>query len=110
MNKVSRFIQNYLIFGFPFVLACMIWETIQPDIQFERSTSLITKALWEILSWNLMLWFGFLILFLIFVVIIPSIRERTLRRLANLQERDEREEYISGKASRVAYISTLSLM
>jgi hypothetical protein len=110
MNKIARYIQNYLIFGLPFVIACMVWETIQPEIQFGRSTSFITKVLWEAFSWNLMLWFVFLILFLIILIIMPSIREKTLKRLANLKERDEREEYITGKASRVAYISTLSLM
>ena len=41
---------------------------------------------------------------------VPSARERTLRRLANLHDRDEREEIITGKASRVAYVSTLSLL
>ncbi len=110
MNKIARFIQNYLIFGLPFVIACMVWETIQPEIQFGRSNSFITKALWEAFSWNLMLWFASLILFLIILIMIPNIREKTLKRLANLKERDEREEYITGKASRVAYISTLSLM
>lgn len=109
MNKITRFIQNYLIFGLPFVIACMVWETIQPEIQF-GSTSFIINALWEAFSWNLMLWFVFLILFLIILIIMPNIREKTLKRLANLKERDEREEYITGKAARVAYISTLSLM
>lgn len=44
------------------------------------------------------------------LVIIPQLREKTLRRLANVQERDEREEYITGKAARATYIATLSLM
>lgn len=110
MNKIARFIQNYLIFGLPFVIACMVWETIQPEIQFGKSASFITKALWEAFSWNLMLWFTTLILFLIILIATPNVREKTLKRLANLKERDEREEYITGKASRVAYISTLSLM
>jgi hypothetical protein len=43
------------------------------------------------------------------LVIFPEFRERTLRRLANLQERDEREEYITGKAARASYVATLSL-
>jgi hypothetical protein len=110
VNKIIRYIQNYLICALPFVIACMVWETIQPDIQFGTSSSIMVKVLWEVLSWNLMLWFVFLILFLISLVAISSVREKTLRRLANLHERDEREQYITGKAARAAYISTLSFL
>lgn len=110
MNKVIRFIQNYLILGLPFVVVCMVWETIYPEIEFVESSSMFTKFLWETLACNLMLWFIVLILFLFSLVVLPSIREKTLRRLANLKERDEREQYITGKASRAAYIATLSLM
>ena len=45
-----------------------------------------------------------------FIQSYPEAREKTLKRLANLKERDEREQYITGKASRTAYISTLSLL
>lgn len=110
MNKIIRLMQNYLIVGLPFVIACMIWETIYPQIQFVTRASIVTSTLWLIFSLNLMLWFLVLIMFLIILVVVPSIREKTLRRLANLKERDEREQYITGKASRTAYIATLSLM
>ena len=110
MNKIIRYIQNYLICALPFVIGCMVWETIQPDIQFGKSSSMVAKVLWEVLSWNLMLWFAFLVIFLISLVAISSVREKTLRRLANLHERDEREQYITGKAARAAYISTLSFL
>lgn len=110
MNKIIRLIQNYLIIALPFVIACMVWETLYPTIEFEKDISLFTKLLWEGLSFNLILWFAMLILFLLSIVIVPGIREKTLRRLANLKERDEREQYITGKASRAAYLSTLSVM
>lgn len=57
-----------------------------------------------------MLWFVILILFLILLISMPVAREKTLKRLANLKDRDEREQFITGKASRTAYISTLSLL
>ncbi len=101
MNKVIRFIQTYLVCAFPFVIACMARKQ-------ESFTN--TSLTWELLSWNLMLWFVVLIVFLVMLVTMPRVREKTLRRLANLKERDEHEEYITGKASRAAYISTLSLM
>lgn len=106
MNKIMRFIQNYLIVGLFFVIALMVWSYLQKN----SATSSIEKALHEILSWNFMLWFATLIVFLIMLVAIPLAREKTLKRLANLKERDEREQYITGRAARAAYISTLSLM
>jgi hypothetical protein len=88
----------------------MIWNTISPEKEILLNPTIFTKFVWEILSWNLMLWFAVLILFLVMLVIVPTTRESTLTRLANIKERDEREEYITGRASRVAYISTLSVM
>jgi hypothetical protein len=110
MNKFVRCIQNYLLYALPFVLICMAWGTFRPESEILKDAAFLTKAAWEILSWNLMLWFSVLILFLIFLVVLPEAREKTLKRLANLKERDEREQYITGKASRAAYISTLSLL
>ena len=109
MNKIIRFVQNYLIIGLPFVIICMGWSTFYPEDQFLAGYSTITKMIWTILSMNLLGWFVVLILFLTLSVALPSIREITITRLANLKERDEREQYITGKASRAAYISTLSL-
>lgn len=110
MTKTIRWIQNYLLYTLPFVLICMAWGTFRPEKEILTDPTFFTKAAWELLSWNLMLWFAVLILFLILLVALPEARERTLKRLANLKERDEREQFITGKASRAAYISTLSLM
>jgi len=110
VNKIIRLIQTYLMFGFPFVMICMVWETIYTENKILKDATTLTRTLWDALGWNLMLWFAVLIIFLVMLVAVPSVREKTLRRLANLKDRDEREEYITGKASRAAYISTLSLM
>src|SRR5262245_19232233 len=107
MNKTMRILQNYLIYALPLVITCMIWSTFN---QKSKSNFFLVRGLWEILSWNLMAWFAILIVFLALLVIFPAVRERTLKRLANLKERDEREQYITGKASRSAYIATLSLL
>lgn len=110
MNKIFRIIQTYLIYAFPLVLVVMAWSTLNSSIDLAGDVGFITKISWEVLSWNLMIWFGVLIAFLIALVVWPPAREKTLKRLANLKERDEREQYITGKASRTAYISTLSLL
>jgi len=87
----------------------MIWSNNRSEYDVISHANFFTKILWDTLSWNLMLWFAVLIVFLITLVVVPSARENTLRHIANLKERDEREEYITGKAARAAYISTLSL-
>lgn len=110
MNKIIRFIQNYLIIGLPFVIACVIWETISPGIENGKDYSPLAKMIWTGLGLNILLWFSMLILLLIALVIVPSVRDKTIRRLANIKERDEREQYITGKASRTTYIATLSAM
>lgn len=103
MIKITRYIQTYLIFSLPLVVASMLWNNSSNNNTF-------LNIIHELLSWNMMLWFLVLTSFLIILVVAPRARELTLRRLANIKERDEREQYITGKASRVTYISTLSLM
>lgn len=110
MTKVIRIVQTYLFYSLPFILICMAWGSIKPERDILTDATFFTKVAWEVLSWNLMLWFIVLIVFLLLLVLIPEAREKTLKRLANLKERDEREQYITGKASRSAYISTLSLL
>lgn len=110
MTKLIRWVQSYLIFALPFVLICMAWGTLHSEKEILTDPSFATKWAWEILSWNLMIWFATLIMFLVLLVAVPDAREKTLKRLANLKERDEREQLITGRASRTAYVSTLSLM
>lgn len=107
MNKVIRFVQNYLIIALPFVIACMVWSTLLPEERSWPHTAI--KILWDVLGINLMSWFAVLMVFLTSTVLFPSVREKTLQRLGQLKERDEREQAITGKASRFTYISTLSL-
>ncbi len=110
MIRFVRFVQNYLLGALPFVLICMVWGTRYTEVEILKNPKVFTIILWNVLSWNLMLWFAVLIVFLVLLVALPKVREKTLRRLANLQERDEREQYITGKAARAAYISSLSIL
>jgi hypothetical protein len=104
--------QNYLLYGFVFVIALLIWGAwlaYFSPLGLITDNNIVIRILHELLSYNLIFWFANLVLYMVFLVVIPSVREKTLSRLANLQERDEREEYITGKAARASYIATLSL-
>ena len=109
MQKFIRGVQTYLLFAVPLVVLIMIWGTIQPESEVVKN-SFFVKFLWEALAWHLMFWFSVLILFLISLVVLPKTREHTLLRLANIKDRDEREEFVTGKAAKSAYISGLSLL
>ncbi len=107
MTKAIRFIQNYLVWAVPFVIVCMVWSSLRAQAAADPP---LVHFLWEALSWNLIVWFATLLLFLVTMSIFPAVREGTLIRLANIRERDEREQLITGKAARAAFLSTLSLL
>lgn len=112
MNKLFRYMQNYLMYGFLPVVAMIGWSFFhENDISAQNVVinNPFVNFIYDLLSYNIMLWFATLILFMIGLIIFPAIREKTLRRMANLQERDEREEYITGRAARASYLATLSL-
>ena len=110
MKKFTRILQNYLVVAFPFVLAVMIWGEFQSFDNINSTSSFFLKAVWELGSWNPILWFLLLIAYLLIIIAYPPAREQTLRRIANLSERDEREEQMTGRASRNSYISTISVL
>lgn len=110
MTLALRYLQSYLAYSLPAVVLCLAWSAWRQSHGTSSPGFWIAQILWELLSWNLMLWVLGLIVFLFILVFLPSARDRTLRRLANLRERDEREEYITGRASRAAYLSTLSIL
>ena len=104
MKKIVRFLTYYLMYCFPFVIAILASNIIPSNIINHHG------FIWEIISFGFMSWCVVLFLFLLCMIISPIAREMTLKRLANLKERDEREELITGKAARTTYISMLSVM
>lgn len=107
--KAIKIFQNYLILALPAVVACMLWSSFR-DAGAQPPATAGLRVLWELLSWNLMLWFAGLIAYLLLLLFHSPTRELTIARLLNLRERDEREVFITGRASKKSYIATLSLM
>jgi hypothetical protein len=107
MNRFFKILQTYLIWGLPAVLTIMAWGSFQDEDQVQN---VMLHGVWAVLGWNIMLWFVALIVYLLLLVVVPRFREQTLTRLAQIRERDEREEYITGRAARKSYISTLSFL
>lgn len=110
MNKTLKLLQNYLLLSFPFVLipiAISQGYLFSPAIL--NSNNILLKIITNGLVINLMLWILALAAYLLLLLLSTEVRNKTLARLANLKERDEREEYITGKAARATYLATLSL-
>lgn len=110
MDKIIKYVQNYLMYGLAFPLFGFAIEMVPPNESSIKIMSMIPNIVWHVIGFGFISWFVLLFVFLMGIVAFPKVRERTLRRLANLKERDEREQYITGQASRSAYMSTLGLM
>jgi len=110
MKTLNKLIQRFLIFVSPVVLATMIWGTYQSDTDIRRTGSIAIKMLWEVMSWSLMLWFLLLFVFMILLVFRKDTQESTVKYLAGLKERDEREEIIMGLAAKRSFTATAGLL
>jgi hypothetical protein len=106
--KVNLWISKYIAFSIPFVIWIVTWSinlTSSGEKYVEPKT-----FLWEILSWNFIAWFVLLVYFIISLVFWGKFREAILTALTFSKERDERESFISGRASKATFYSTLSIL
>lgn len=110
MKTLNTLLQKYLIFASPVVLATMVWGSFQSDSEIRATSSFFMKALWEVMSYSLMLWFLSLIVFMFLLIFRKETQESTIKRLAGIQERDEREEVVMGLAARRSFVATTSLL
>lgn len=108
MIKFNRIISKYLLFSFPAVIGIIIWGNVQT--QAEISGFFPAVVLREILSLNVLLWFILLTYFVIALVISSELRNRLLKKILRVKERDERESYIVGNAARFTFFSTLAVL
>ena len=103
--KINMWISKYLLVAMPFIIATVIWAYSTPNDGLD-----LHGFLWEILSWNFIAWFVLLVYFIMSLVFWGTFREEILTILTLSKERDERESFISGKASKATFYSTLSVL
>lgn len=105
--KINMFICKYLIVSIPFVIATVTWAlSLTNGKEFHEPSSL----LWDIAGWHFITWFILLVYFIMSLVFWSAFREKILTILTFSKERDERESYISGKASKATFYSTLAIL
>jgi len=110
MKKLNIYIQKYLLWALPIVLATVLWGLFQTDSEIRQQGSLALTALWEVMSWTLMIWFLCLLIFMVLLVSRKDTQEATIKHLAGIKERDEREEVVMGLAARRSFVATTSLL
>ena len=52
MEKLNLWIQKYLVWVFPNVVATIVWDYFQKDPEIRAMDSFLLTALWEVMSWG----------------------------------------------------------
>jgi hypothetical protein len=116
MNKffrLNKLLGKYIIFASPLVIVMLVWSAlVHPGNQAptHRFSSVAVQILWDVLGIHLLVWLAVFLYLFIMLVLSATMREMLLTRLARIKERDEREDFIVGRAARASWLSTLALM
>ncbi len=110
MNKINYYIQKYLIWALPVVALTVIWGLFQSDLEIRQQGSFALTALWEVMSWALIIWFICLLIFMVLLVFRKDTQESSIKHLAGIKERDEREQIVMGLAARRSFVATTALL
>ena len=110
MKTFNSWVQKYLIFAFPVVAGTIVWGLFQSDSEIRSRGSFALTALWEVMSCSLILWFIALAAFMVLLVVRKDTQEASIKFLAGIKERDEREEAIVGTAASRSFVATTALL
>lgn len=110
MSTLNKVLQKYLIWALPVVIATMIWSSFQQEKVIRATSSTPVAILWEVMSWSLILWFACLLVFMVLLAFRKDTQESTVKYLAGIKERDEREEVIMGMAAKRTFIATTGFL
>jgi len=109
MKKFISWIQKYLVVASPVVLTMVVWSFFQSDSEIRAMNVPLITGLWEVMSWSLILWFACFVTFMVLLVFRKETQEATVKLIAGMKERDEREEVIMGLAARRSFVATTAL-
>lgn len=110
MRFFAKSLQTYLLIGLPFVIACATWQSFTPEREIAESDSGLTTFIWDVLSWNVVMWFGALVILLATILFSSSIRKEIISRIADIKDRDERDVQITANAAKNSFIASLAFM
>ena len=106
--KINMFISKYLLFALPVIIGTVIWALSVPDGGNELEGFPLVP--WDILGWHFVIWFVLLVYFIFSLIFFGEFREKILTLITFSKVRDERESFISGRASKATFFSTLAVL
>ena len=109
MKKIDQIVLRVFLYGLPIVIIMAIISS------FYDHNSIVSKPYFFQLYYNFSgLVFGVWMFFSLYLsarlIVSKSFREETLCRLAFFKERDERETFLTGNATRMSYLTSLSIL
>lgn len=109
MKTFNSVVIRYVLYAFPAVLAILVWGSFVDPNQIQFSSAFL-MWLWDILGINLMFWIVVTLYLMVSLIASQTLRNDVLMKLARIKERDERESYIAGIASKSTFLSTTAVL
>jgi hypothetical protein len=112
-HSFNKFVARYLFYFSPLIIITLIWIAISHptgyvSLKTLTSTS-VSNILLNILGFLTFLWVFILWYFFSVMIFSSKLRESILTKLSKVKERDEREEFIVGRAAKATFLSTMAL-
>ncbi|MBI2519922.1 MAG: hypothetical protein HYV97_05885 [Bdellovibrio sp.] len=110
MSKFDRIVVKYIVYAIPFLVILFAWGIMAYPEDAGENLSPIWRHLWDVLGWIFIIWTIGSLYLSIKMLFSKTLRDGLLKKLARIQDRDEREEIISGNAAKFSFLSTLALL
>ncbi|HAZ13433.1 MAG: hypothetical protein A2X86_14585 [Bdellovibrionales bacterium GWA2_49_15] len=110
MSKFDRLVTKYLLYAIPCLIILFVWGIVKYPEDAGEGLPQTLRTLWDTLGWIFILWTTGSLYLSIKMLFSKSLRDGLLKKLARIQDRDEREEIISGNAAKFSFLSTLALL
>jgi hypothetical protein len=106
MKKLDGWMLTIFSYGFPIIVCIVLLMSFQDPEEFSRTHAVINS----VIGYLLMGWLACSLYIGIRLVSSEDFRERTLTKLAMMKEDDEREEVLTGKATRTVFLANLGIL
>lgn len=108
MKKIDSIILKYLVYALPLILTLLIWGSLD-DLEQLSLQKGVLGAFWDLLGWTLLIWLLLALYVSLKMVFIRKFRDLIIKKTIRINERDERESYITSEAAKFSFISTISV-
>ncbi|KHD88712.1 MAG: hypothetical protein OM95_07900 [Bdellovibrio sp. ArHS] len=93
MEKINRYIINFLKYGFPIVLIAVALDRWGYNSNREK---VLSDFVFDLVGWMTVAWFVAVVYLFFAIAFNEKLKNSFVRRLAGIKENDERESYLTG--------------